>query len=195
MQRCVSYCKALNKISETGKKAVVILREHDIHSTLCFIYFSNLIEEKGLNFTDTYALCRQVLIGDYVEDIHSSSTDRASRKEVVQRAKAFMFLKLELVENSKPLSESIIQEAHSILMEGMCREDGVDASPGIYRSTSCCAENQVFTMPDLIPSSMERILPRYNSERRSPSVARFICLHGCLMSLLCVIRLWMAMVG
>jgi hypothetical protein len=77
-----SYSDSLKRIP-TFSKIAAILYVHVIHSTLCFIYFSNLIEEKGLNLTNSYALCWKVLLGENVADLFEGGDLRQSKKEVV----------------------------------------------------------------------------------------------------------------
>jgi hypothetical protein len=64
-----------------------------------------LIEEKGLNLIDTYALCRKVFLGKNVVDLFEGKDFRQFKKEVVQHTKTFMFLKWELMDASKLLFE------------------------------------------------------------------------------------------
>ena len=107
-----------------------------------FIYFSNLIEDKGLNFTNICALSCKVLLGKNVEDLVVGGDVRESKKEVVQHAKAFVFLKSEVVESCKPLFEGIdgiVHHAQNILIDGMLREDGVDMNVGSHKTSSCSA--------------------------------------------------------
>ena len=81
---CNSICEAFKEIPSKGKVGALLLK-HIICFTLCSIYFSNLIVDRGLNFTDLYALCGKVLLGENVQDLIIGGDVRKFKNEVVQQ--------------------------------------------------------------------------------------------------------------
>ncbi|CAI6014322.1 unnamed protein product [Clonostachys chloroleuca] len=159
----------------------------EIHiSMIRAIFGSNQIERAGLNLDITIHLCRRILNGEDVGaicegDLGCQSTllelyrrDPAlrklprkdvlrSRNEVVQHCKAFIFLIEKFVLEKKHLTESLIQEAHRILVEGVpvtdC--DGPDVQPeqygGVYRTVVVGAGTTNFTVPKFVPANMKKM--------------------------------------
>ncbi|CAG9987668.1 unnamed protein product [Clonostachys byssicola] len=150
------------------------------------IFGSNQIERAGLNLHITIHLCRMILNGEDVGAISEGDLDcqstlldlyrrdpslqklrikdvLRSRNEVVQHCKAFIFLIEQFVFEKKHLTESLIQEAHRILVEGVpitdC--DGPDVQPkeygGVYRTVVVGAGTTNFTVPKFVPAKMKKM--------------------------------------
>ncbi|VUC36826.1 unnamed protein product [Clonostachys rosea] len=150
------------------------------------IFGSNQIERAGLNQTITNHLCRRILNGEDVGAISEGDPDSQSalldlyhldptlrklpgkdvlrsRNEVVQHCKAFEFLLKAFVLEHEHLTESLIQETHRILAEGVPITDceGPEVLPeeygGVYRTVVVGAGTTNFTVPKFVPAKMKKM--------------------------------------
>jgi len=131
--------KAIQRI-QPGTASQTLLQEHALHADICSIYFSNLIEEKGLAMPETTKLVSSVLSASgpeesslYISQMEGGPSIQASRREVVQHASALKYMRDEMVPAAQ-LSEEQVLHMHGIMMAGMVREDGLAVQPGSYRT-------------------------------------------------------------
>ena len=153
--------RALQK-TKLGSLAAPLLEEHAEHSTICAIYFSNIVEEKGVSLSDTMQLVKDVLHGTNLADIDlgSEPAGRVSRREVIQHAAAYMYLRDFL--KTEPLSEAAILEVHKIMMTSMKREDGLLVQAGAYRTGEANAGYHRFPPATAMRSALVRLVQQYN---------------------------------
>ncbi|EFJ43947.1 Fic protein [Volvox carteri f. nagariensis] len=163
------YLREIKKI-QPGGKAAELLQSHAEWSVLCSIFFSNLIEGKGLSQSNTASLVRAILQGQQSLPSNSSSSNKRGKKsaqDVTQHAVAFVFLKQHIVVEKKKLTPQVVLDAHKILMDGMVREDGLAISAGSYRSTIANAGYHLFPPPASVERSLAVLLEEYNERAAS----------------------------
>ena len=162
------YLSMIKKI-QPGGKAADLLQSHAEWSVTCSIFFSNLIEGKGLSMPDTNALVSPILRGQ--QSLSSNSSSGCGTKfvrEVTQHAAAFVFLNQHVVVEKNKLTPEVVLEAHKILMDGMVREDGLVITSGSYRSSKANAGYHLFPPPECVKSSLAALLKDYNQLAASP---------------------------
>jgi Fic family protein len=93
-----------------------------LHQTARFIYFSNLIEDSGLELANTTLLVQSIVAKHPIDHTHLVLS-RKERKnayaipEVTQHALAFRHMCIDNVD--QPLTVDLIKETHLILMSGL----------------------------------------------------------------------------
>jgi Fic family protein len=144
----------VRKASQSGgPEASDELWEKLERSLINVVYGSNLIETAGSSIRITLKLCQAVFRGEpvspdineldptYKEHLENlSENDRKaskenvvqSRREVIQHARALVFMIDSIVLYSKPWSESLILKTHAILHDGLSVDTDEDV-PGHYR--------------------------------------------------------------
>ena len=164
-------CRILNFLQQDldySCKTRELLSEHAEWSTVCSIYFSNLLEDKGMSLSDTTQLVMNVLAGK------PSVCDDVASCEVLQHAAAFTFLRDEVVVNKKPLTPELASEAHRMLMAGMVREDGLVVRAGSYRDSLVNAGFYLFPPPGCIEAAVKDLLEAYNTRAASGKEDPFV---------------------
>lgn len=147
-----------------GSATDILLKDHVQHSVSCAIYFSNRIEEVGLPLTETMCLVRNVLQGTTLpeHELDDVPVARQSRREVLQHAAAFVFLRDRMVLEQQLLSKALICEAHRILMTGMLREDGLAVQAGAFCTTPVYAGHHQFPPSECISRSIAYLVGDYH---------------------------------
>lgn len=93
-----------------------------------------------------------------------------NRRDVVQHAKAFDYLIYALVIEQEPLTKDLIKRAHSILCKGVpiTHSNGTETPyehyTGIDRTIPVAAGNTMFTMSQVIPRAMRRLIQYYDDD-------------------------------
>jgi Fic family protein len=142
------------------------LQRHQQYAAASAIFFSNIVEEKGISLTDTFKLVSKMLEAPTeVEEIPPDCS--MARREVLQHAHAFLYLKKKLVEAKEPLTETMILTAHKILMLGLVREDGVAVNAGQYRTTMAAAGYHLFPSYASVPRATQNLIEWYSGQASS----------------------------
>ncbi|KAJ5116924.1 hypothetical protein N7456_001272 [Penicillium angulare] len=142
------------------------------------VYGSNKIAGTGAGFAITRKLCLKIFRGEDTtrgitqdseyyallsEDcIDHSSSDRSvlrSCREIVQHAKAAVFMIHKLCISNKELSEDFILEAHGILTSKLYEEETTCAhSSGVYRTVDVSPGFHTFPAPLLVPLKIKEMI-------------------------------------
>ncbi|EFA86428.1 hypothetical protein PPL_00220 [Heterostelium album PN500] len=134
------------------------------------IYSSNKIEDTGLSLEETKNIVIEYLNPNSMDRLLSDieKTNDQSRKEVLQHLSAFQYLCRENLHSD--LSEDIILETHRLLMNGLVREDGMDARAGSYRDTDITVgkDGQPCVSSDDIVPIMKRLATWFNQIKSKP---------------------------
>lgn len=153
------------------------LENHVLHSLAWMVYGSNKTEKAGSSSDITPKLCLAIFRGEEVPEeieeqdpeylslkeslIHqnlpaNTSAVLRSRREVVQHAKAAVFMIDQLCIRGQDLSEQILLEAHRILTYKVDAETTPWAeNSGVYRSHEVSAGLHAFPHPSLVPYKMK----------------------------------------
>lgn len=162
------------------------LESHILQSLADMVYGSNQIENAGSSCWLTHKICQAVFCGQGAPDEISEADEEysalkrylehsqttvdpsaimKSRREVVQHAKAAVYMINELVICNQELSEDIILKAHSILTHK------IDAAgtpwmeySGIYRTDEVRAGLHAFPQPALVPYKMKSMILEFKSD-------------------------------
>ena len=153
--------RALGQV-KPASVAAKLLEEHVEHSAACSIYFSNLVEEKGASLPATMQLVNGVLHGANLAGMDLGSEGRESCREVTQHAAAYSYLHDQVVLSKQQLSESVVLEAHNILMANMKREDGLQVQAGAYRTGEASAGYHHFPPAFSVRPALVWMLEQYN---------------------------------
>ena len=151
-----------------------------LESLTRMVFGSNYIEKAGTGFEITWDLCMKIFKGEQVtEEIHerdpeyqrikadffranlpvNSSTIRRSRREVVQHAKAAVYMINSICLQDLELSEEIILETHRILTYKVDAESmSWSQYSGVYRSVDVVAGFNSFAQVSSIPRMMKNMV-------------------------------------
>ncbi|KAK6509807.1 hypothetical protein TWF481_004536 [Arthrobotrys musiformis] len=102
-----------------------------------YIFFSNAIEQAGLDEQQTRDIVKKMLGGESIETDESvplRSSNSYSQNEVTQHVKAYFYLQNSLSKNL--LDESILLETHRILTQGIPAMNGEQGYQGKYREVA-----------------------------------------------------------
>ncbi|OIW27633.1 Fic-domain-containing protein [Coniochaeta ligniaria NRRL 30616] len=151
------------------------------------VFGSNYIEQAGCGLEITLKLCRQVFKGEPVpatiDETDSQFAELQSdllrqgvspdvqdvlraRREIVQHAKAAVFMIKEVYLSGKDLTEEIILETHRQLTIGIDTEQGYSWTQysGVYRLLPVCAGLTSFPDADEVPGLMRRMIRNLNKD-------------------------------
>ncbi|KAJ3084072.1 hypothetical protein HK102_000769 [Quaeritorhiza haematococci] len=164
-EKMLNYLKGVRPATQSFE----LMQHHQVHCAITTIYFSNLVEDAGSSFSDTYRLCLNVFTEKPVdsETVNKSGTTpkhARSRKEIVQHAQAFRFLQRRLIEEKRDLTLEDICEAHRILVNGLLREDGRDAQPGCLREEAVFAGYHEFIPHQAVKRSLNTLIDEFNDQ-------------------------------
>lgn len=151
-----------------------------LESLTRMVFGSNYIEKAGTGFEITWDLCMKIFKGEQVtEEIHerdpeyqrikadffranlpvNSSTILRSRREVVQHAKAAVYMINSICLQDLELSEEIILETHRILTYKVDAESmSWSQYSGVYRSVDVVAGFNSFAQVSSIPRMMKNMV-------------------------------------
>lgn len=130
-----------------------------------------------------------MLSGNTILDVQLGDVPvaRKPRRDVLQHAAAFVFLRDRMVQDKQPLSSTLICEAHRILMADMQREDGLHVQAGSCRTAPANAGWHQFPPAACISRSMTWLVQTYNERAedmvQDPFVLagwlpyEFVCIH------------------
>lgn len=196
-EKATGYLDNLRKSQRTQQQEEILIKE--IHEMMIHAIFgSNRIEGAGLNLDITINLCRQILRGEEVKDIDERTPEYQSklmelsrlddslkdmplqfimrgRREIVQHAKAMMYLFHNFVALELDLTEDLIKETHSILCKGVSILDPEhpevpsEAYAGKYRDVIVSAGNTNFVRPDAVPRNMTKMCEDLKNELKTAS--------------------------
>jgi len=100
-----------------------------------------------------------------------------SEREILQHFVAFN----QMLVSPRELTEELIFKTHKILMESFTDERKKPIQVGVYRLEQCSAGTHYFFPPEVIPSSMKRLIEQYRENESDPKVDS-ILLAAWLMS-------------
>jgi Fic family protein len=171
-----------NELSKAFKTGLTPRQEaafvnHILHSLAWMVYGSNKIEKAGSSADITLKLCLAIFCGKEIpEEIEEqdpeymslkeslisqnlpadTSAVLRSRREVVQHAKAVVFMIDQLCIRGQDLSEQIILDAHRILTYKVDAETTPwKEYSGVYRDHEVSAGLHAFPHPSLVPYKMK----------------------------------------
>ncbi|KAI4142037.1 MAG: hypothetical protein L6R39_005109 [Caloplaca ligustica] len=161
------------------------------------VFGSNYVERAGTSFDLTMTMCKAIFRGEPIMDEVAESSPEyqtaladlkcrnlipagqdpatlvlRSRKEVIQHARAFVFITRAMVQRDELLTEQLILQTHRILVAGIAHEDGSSAEEyaGQYRQYSVAAwakgakKSHKFIHHTAVPQFMEQMVNDYRTD-------------------------------
>ncbi|KPM37182.1 hypothetical protein AK830_g9390 [Neonectria ditissima] len=162
------------------------------------VFGSNMIESAGGGLETTLKLCRAIFQGqtegtseiqegdadyealknDLVQKGVPHDTDAVLRShcEIVQHAKAAVYIMDEVYVNGKDISEETILQTHRILTHGLDTEQGTAWAEysGVYRQCDVSAGLHQFLDPRLVPGAMKAMIRSLNQDLQDATEFREI---------------------
>lgn len=148
------------------------LEHHILNCLTDMVYGSNMIQNTGSDLIVTKKLCHEIFNGHRItlptelDGVHYPAS--RENMEVVQHAKAAVYIINQLCMGGQDLSEDIILQTHRFLTEGMDADDGV-ATPweeysGKYRTHEVHSSFHTFPHSSHVPYLMERMIRDLKSD-------------------------------
>lgn len=138
-----------------------------------YVYESNKLEDTLPKETDEIEV-KLLLAKFYDDELNDTQLLRVDLptggRQLLQHLKAFKLLCENRREsNTLPdLTESLIQQVHSIMMRGLKTEQGEEISAGFYRKISVHAGQHVYPSYECIPVNMGKIVAEYSRKASQP---------------------------
>ena len=168
-QKCVKAQEDWEKQLSFQDNQIEQMKEYEKKMTVELVWLTNVLEDtlpKGLNKKKVNEILTQAY--DMVDDL--PQIEDPGLCQLLQHLKAFKYIcrKPKGADSLPELTEELIKQTHTIMMQGLKNEQGLDVGPGDYRKSSVFAGAHLFPSHDCIPTSMARIVKEYNDKFSQP---------------------------
>lgn len=134
-----------------------------------FIYFSNQIEDSGLDLDNTRAVVVSILTTTpLTNELVMSCKERKNtygRQEVEQHAAAYKHLCIDNI--TQPLTVELIKDTHCILMQGLPVSEHKLIDAGQYRNSPVFVGHQRFIADNDVPSAVRALCHNFRFDSQS----------------------------
>ena len=160
-----NWVKERSRLEEEAER----MKAYEEKMTVELIWLTNELEDtlpKGLSKSKASEVLTGLLTKAYDEINDLPSVVEPGLNQLIQHLKAFQYIcqKPKGSDSLPGLSEELIKQTHHIMMRGLQNEQGMSVNAGQYRQEPVFAGNHTFPSHSCIPSSMKRIVAKYEEK-------------------------------